>query len=129
MGYPELESYHAFLSSGFWEFLESAEDRVHNPDKLVSLEGDREAARQLFSKNDLDLWTWERWSKSRAVRWVEGFDGERAGKVPTFEIIAVFRRALTQSRAVILFVANRRGSRIEPWKDGRVTYGTYLELE
>lgn len=127
MAYPELDAYDAFLSSGFAEFLEDPLLRAENPTAMERLSPDREATRLLFEQAGLSLWTWEYWEGSRARKWVFGFDDEK--HVHLFALIGIFRRALIQSRMLILFVANRRGSQITPWPDGLDTYGTFLELE
>jgi hypothetical protein len=119
--------YDAFLSSGFSEFADTRRFGGDDLSQLVDLKPLREEVRRLLETQGLSVWTWEHWSV--------GAEGQRrlgragANPVPIFTQIAIFRRALIASKVVILFVANRRGSQIEPWDDGLRTYGTFLELE
>jgi len=107
------QAYDAFLSSGFFD--------------LGDLKPVREEARSLFDKEDLHLWTWEHWSDGASGQKLRhGRDWE---DIPVFELIAAFRRALLASGIMILFLATRRGSQIQPWADDLKTYGTFLELE
>lgn len=123
---PIRQTYDAFLSSGFSEF--SAPPPFAGPSIAdFDLKPLREETRALFESQDKSLWTWEHWRCGPEGERLLGAD--QSAQVPIFTQIAVFRRALIASRVMILFVANRRGSQIEPWGDGLRTYGTFLELE
>lgn len=123
--HPALVKYDAFLSSGFSEFEETSRLGDEASPPLVDLKPLREEVRERFAASGLSVWTWEHWSAGAEGR----LSGVGADPVPIFKQIAIFRRALIASNTVILFVANRRGSQIEPWSDGLRTYGTFLELE
>ncbi len=127
LAHSEPREYDAFLSSGFSEYAEVGGRSHDSSSQLVDLRPLREDVRRRFEAHGLSVWTWEHWSASPEGRKRLGTLG--AEPMPIFSQIAVFRRALIASRVVILFVANRRGSQIEPWEDGLRTYGTFLELE
>lgn len=121
-------AYDAFLSSGFSEWADPEGYRATGLDTRVELLDIREQARLLFEERGLRLWTWEHWERGPDA--ADALPPGGAAEAHAFKLIALFRRGLMASGAVILFVANRRGAQIAPWgADGPELYGTFLELE
>jgi hypothetical protein len=118
---PSEHKYDTFLSSCFWDV------DPRDPSLDTDLKAIRQETSRHFSQEGVVAWTWEDWEKCAEARELEA--KFPPGQVPTFTQIAVFRRALIQSRTIIIFVSKRRGSQVSPWTDGLVTYGTFFEIE
>jgi hypothetical protein len=121
MNESSVPVYDVFLSSCFSDVNPS------DPDASADLRPSREETRRALARQCLAAWTWENWESSP-----ERDELRRRfapGDIPVFSQIAVFRRALMQSRVVIVFVSRRRGQRVAPWNDSLATYGTFFEIE
>ena len=114
--------YDVFISSCFWDYVPG------DADSELSLTPVREDTRLAFESERRTAWTWEKWEKSPEADQLKR-KYKKPKDIPTFSQIAVYRRALMDSRVALIFVSQRRGQQVSPWADDLRTYGTHFEME
>jgi hypothetical protein len=110
-----------FLSSCF------RDDDPTGADTDSDLRRLREETRRRFAREGLSVWTWEHWVETGS------YPDLAFASAPfppdSFANIGVFRKALIESKAVIVFVSKRRGSQVVHWPQTLTSYGTFFEIE